>query len=62
MILKIFDLKNGIRIEWSDSSLVKKQHEDLKAYRHGREFLIQCTHYRDPYFNLTHLLTIAIND
>ena len=31
--------------------------EDLKACRHGREFLIPCTHYRDPYFDLIHLLT-----
>ena len=27
--------------------------EDLKACRHGREFLIPCTHYRDPYFDFT---------
>ena len=30
MILKIFDLKKGIGIEWLDSSLVKKEHEQVK--------------------------------
>ena len=28
--IKIFDLKKGIGIEWSDSSLVKKEHEQVK--------------------------------
>ena len=30
MILKIFDLKKGIGIKWSDSSLVKKEHKQVK--------------------------------
>jgi len=30
MILKMFDLKKGIGIEWSVSSLVKKEHEQVK--------------------------------
>ena len=34
MILKIFNLKKGIGIEWSDRSLVKKEHEQVKIQRH----------------------------
>ena len=35
MILKIFDLKKGIGIEWSDRSLGKKEHEQVKIQRHA---------------------------
>ena len=33
--IKIFDLKKGIGIEWSDSSLVKKENEQVKILRHA---------------------------
>ena len=57
MILKIFDLKKGNRDRvgsyLSDSSLVKKGHEQVKIERYegtDRNFLSHA-HYRDPYFD-----------
>ena len=56
MILKIFDLKKGNRdrvvSQSLDSSLVKKEHEQVKIERcigTDRNFLSHA-HYRDPYF------------
>ena len=58
MILKIFDLKKGIGIEWSANhrmvgSLVKKEHKQVKIKRYAGmdgNFLSHA-HYRDPYFD-----------
>ena len=63
MILKIFDLKKGIGIEWSAncqirSSLVKKGHKQVKIERYAGtdgNFLSHA-HYRDPYFDFNHLI------
>ena len=59
MILKIFDLKKGNRdrvvSKPSDSSLVKKEREQVKIKRYAGmdgNFLSHA-HYRDPFFGIS---------
>ena len=62
--MKSLRFKRGIGIEWSDSSLVKKEHDQVKIKRcAGTEgnFLFHA-HYRDPYFDFMYLLTDQIDE
>ena len=67
MILKIFDLKKGNRdrvvmiSKSSDSSLVKKEREQVKIKRYAGmdgNFLSHA-HYRDPFFSPMNYLMIC---
>ena len=52
MILKIFDLKREIGIEWSANYQMKKEHEvKIKGYAGTDGNLLSHAHYRDPYFD-----------
>ena len=60
MILKIFDFKKAIGIEWSancqivdHSSLVKEEHKQvkIKGYAGTDGNFLSHVHYRDPYFD-----------
>ena len=50
-VIKNLRFKKGNRDQMFTGEKRTQTSEDLKVCRHGREFLIPCTHYRDPYFD-----------